>query len=997
MAVDHPRTLIQQQMYTREKRGIFRSTEGYDTIAVSGGLDSAFVKKVLHPLCVYDAPAELASQGEKDNEAYPDALHLLHLEQGGTVLGRSVYQSADFTGLRSTFFTHHYILPTAAAKSKDDYRSWLSASFEDQYSIERGSELPQLDRLPQAAASVGQMTASGLLSRLAIGEKQFKSLLYAVLASLGGKKKVYVTLDVPIAQLSARAKELLALLYSCLPYELRNTLGFITYSKEPASRKGIHLTFVETGSLRPGDREIEKEFVFDLANDRILNVDPDALNQPFLEYVWTIIQKGEELEPFFEFADEMLAGMEKEKALTASTYHELCVMYRISQGEEGLFEEHQAAVLGGSLAYLSTPGAMEGKEPLNDLMLSRFDLEYDKVMRGAVPSLSTVTIFKEYYGLAGKFMEGKLVAYLILAISNANKNGDQDTAASIYAAIEGDVSLGKAFFTKITADSRLAERLFFPYLKKKLIATPLKNVLESLLQWGTAFPKLYEIDEFYAAAAESMNAKLAKDRHSFSHAASLFEGLFQLESLSKQSQGTAAKGMAKLGKQLELTLYQSILLGFEPDRLTRDVLKQAVFLKDADRVEGWNDSLKDPKQASSARMLGALYQWFGLPKPGDSIWEGLSSGEAERVQTIARRLLSEGVTESDFPRLVFAFLQGSDKDMVDDNGLIDFLHAHCRERETIYRFFIWSESQSYFKKPRGLVPAYRTAVIRYFTSYDPSALKKRSNWKEHFDGAGEKMKAVFEEARAEVSSPLVRLLRRNRKGTTIVSIAGLGVVLIAAGLVFALSGNGGSGGKKAGMPDVSPTVTPSPSTGPGIVPEPDMLVYVEQTEAAEGVAASTSLVYLFNNADACSLFKPDKLTVQIPQADLATYTNLKISQSCTIDPERSSSSTNSAASDESNAQGQASANEIAASSSANTEEAPSTALSSATPEQSGFAATPTPPVGGSGASTELAERDESYPYRVIVQLDKPMDIPVGSLIRVGDEEVALKVQPAAGA
>ncbi|MGE5704396.1 MAG: hypothetical protein ACM32O_17865, partial [Clostridia bacterium] len=31
--------LIQQQYYTRARHGIFRSTEGYDTIAKSDGLD----------------------------------------------------------------------------------------------------------------------------------------------------------------------------------------------------------------------------------------------------------------------------------------------------------------------------------------------------------------------------------------------------------------------------------------------------------------------------------------------------------------------------------------------------------------------------------------------------------------------------------------------------------------------------------------------------------------------------------------------------------------------------------------------------------------------------------------------------------------------------------------------------------------------------------------------------------------------------------------------
>lgn len=100
---DFPFRNIQQQMYTRERRGVFRSAEGFDTVARSSGLEPSYIKKVLHPFCQYEAPAELTARSEKDAEAYPAALHLFHTETGETVLGRSVFQPADFTGLRSAF------------------------------------------------------------------------------------------------------------------------------------------------------------------------------------------------------------------------------------------------------------------------------------------------------------------------------------------------------------------------------------------------------------------------------------------------------------------------------------------------------------------------------------------------------------------------------------------------------------------------------------------------------------------------------------------------------------------------------------------------------------------------------------------------------------------------------------------------------------------------------------------------------------------------------
>ena len=123
-------TWIEQQMYTRERRGIFRTNEGYDTVAVSKGLDPNMVKKVLHPFCTYDAPAELTASGEKDGSQYPESIHLYHTEQGASVLGRSIYQAQDFTGLRSAFFTHHYVIPAERSEEVvNGFRQWLHADY----------------------------------------------------------------------------------------------------------------------------------------------------------------------------------------------------------------------------------------------------------------------------------------------------------------------------------------------------------------------------------------------------------------------------------------------------------------------------------------------------------------------------------------------------------------------------------------------------------------------------------------------------------------------------------------------------------------------------------------------------------------------------------------------------------------------------------------------------------------------------------------------------
>lgn len=89
------RHLIEQQYYTRGRQGIFRSNEGYDTVAKSPRLDNSFIKKALHPFCVYDAPRELQER-EADPREYPDALICFRAETGELVIGQSVYLRRRF-------------------------------------------------------------------------------------------------------------------------------------------------------------------------------------------------------------------------------------------------------------------------------------------------------------------------------------------------------------------------------------------------------------------------------------------------------------------------------------------------------------------------------------------------------------------------------------------------------------------------------------------------------------------------------------------------------------------------------------------------------------------------------------------------------------------------------------------------------------------------------------------------------------------------------------
>ncbi|MFX3635777.1 MAG: glycosyltransferase [Candidatus Pristimantibacillus sp.] len=990
MRDSNPSRMIQQQMYARERSGIFRTTEGYDTIAKSSGLDPSFIKKVLHPLCVYDAPEELAVSGEKDEAAYPETMHLLHMDNGDIVLGRSIYQATDFTGLRSAFFTHNYLIPSGADKeSANDYRSWLQASFESSYNIDGGTEVAELTSLPiQPSASV-QPSYQSILALLNINENRFKQLLYAVMAAVGGKKKVYVALDVPIKQLPIMAKQLLSVLYASLPYAYREKLGFITYAKEPLSRKSVHLTFVERGSLRAADRSIEKDYTFDLANDRIMNVDLNGMDQPYLDFAWDQLLQGQtdRADRFFQFAELMLADMEPERAITAASYHELCVLFQIEEGNESLYEAHKTTVLRGLLDYLQPVGALDSKIRLNDLFLSRFDYEYDQVRLGQVPEHFIIDAIKEYYRV-DPGNENKIVAFFILALNNAIKQSREEDAAYFYAAIESSPTLRQAFFSKLMADSRLMESLFIPFLEKKLgAAVGVKSVLQLIEQWGIEYPQLFGIRQFRTLANKLLMDKLRYEGYSITAVSKTFELLRRLEGEASSGKKSSSYEAVNLYQELELAAYRTLLIELNLDRLTKEQLVQADFLGFKDQLQRWDAELNDPRQKSSALKLLAVYEWFALPEPTADLFARLSPTEMDRVQQVGRQLLSGQIELVDFTRLVLAFLRSSDRETIDYALLIDYLQKNAASKETIYRFFQWSEKHPDFMRSRGFVPAYTAAIVGYFKKYDRDAFKKRTNWKQHFDKAGSTLKAVYKQADRELSSSLMKLFRRNRKAAMITSIATLGIIIAIAGVMLSMSDKGEPEKEGVSVPEVQPTADVS-------LPELSTVVYAEQTAAAAGEEATTSLVFLFNDVTACGKFAPTSLIVEPPGGEAVTYSELELFPTCLMSVQTPEPTDASAEADTGN-------KEVAATNDAEVESGTTGAgslKSSTEPGLSSDQPSATPGLDSDQSSaTPLPESSifdpTDYPFEYKVNLGKQADIAENSVIRIGEEQYQLFEAP----
>lgn len=850
---------IQQQMYTRERQGIFRAAEGFDTIAKSQGLENNWIKKVLHPLCVYDAPAELASRGEKDEKAYPDAVHLVRTENGDTVLGRSLYKAADFTGLRSAFFTHNFVIPNGHGEGTADYKQWLNATFADAYDIEQGMELPELDTLP-AEKIYPAVAPASVLSGLSIDEQTFKRLMYAVMMALSGRKKVYVSLNVPAGETSAAAQKLLFVLYGFMPYAFRKKLGFLTYAAEPASRKGIHLTFVPQGGLRPGDRNVEKEFVFDLPQGRILNAEAEEAERPFLEFMWEHLKSGESPEAFFKFADQMLSGMEFGRGLSLQGYDELSIFYRMKRGENEWYQRNKASVLQGLNEYLTSPEAMRRRMRLNDLFLAAFDREFDAVRQGALPDPEVVKCFKDYYNADSSYIGSKLIEYLIRSLNNLYSAKRGDLAARICQIIDSSPALLAAFLHKVLSTGALTNALFLPYAQEKLArAADVQDMLDLFRDWGRVQPELLNRPEFQKLAESAVMDRLRSMPQR--HEATVH---FQQSVLNMMHERLGMPAEEALLGRLYEAGERFLLTEVKLQEITPAQLKQLSFCTRAD-LGPWVAQLPARLQSLAVEFVAA-YDWFTTEKPEPSLLMELSEQEREHVRDWAKRWLPTELQNENYARLLPAYCQLSEKGsrVLNYDALLKDVQSWAGGVELVFRFIRWSEWHTEFGNPRtGFHPDYQKSLMAFFKEEGKEGLRKKSLWRRHFEQAQGPFLAFYNKAKRATDPPLLQTLRKLRKGRALLVLLAT-AALVAAVVVFAsglLSPEPEDTALQ--MAQTNNTLTPATTEAEPVSPQQEAPAVQVTLPVEEKGATAKGLKLLFAFADVVrqETFEPESINI----------------------------------------------------------------------------------------------------------------------------------------
>ncbi|MFF2911937.1 glycosyltransferase [Paenibacillus sp. NPDC057934] len=983
---NHSGAMITQQMYTRERRGIFRSTEGFDTVAKSEGLDGGFIKKILHPFCLYDAPAELTARGEKAESAYPSALHLFHTENGETVIGNSRYQSADFTGQRSAFFAHNFVVPAARAEEVvEHYGDWLHADFAGSYTGELGGILPELSSIP-----VGRRTQAApgtVLSSLNIGEDLFKALLQAVMTSVAGKKKIYIALDVPIGELSKRAAELTEVIFGALPNEFRRRLGVITYANEPKSRKYIHLTFVEKGSLRPGDRNVEKDFTFDLVSGRSSNAEFGDLRQQYADLAWKVTSSGGSMHDFGQFADRMLDGESLERKLSLGLYNELAVFYEIEQGNESLYEQNKFAVLGGLLDYLKRDGALESRVRLNDIFLERFDREFDQIRQGGPLIPALMESFKAYYVLPGHNYRGRIVDYFINGMLNNSNQGREDDLKAAYAIIESEEELSAAFFKKVLGQSIFRRRLLEPYLENRLAAAAsVADIAGFVLYWGRTLPEVLQQTFMEDRPKDYLLEKLQREPDPVVAVAGIHERVEKAEKDRRRSGGIQPEALELL-HGLAAAADRFLLNRLSLAELTKEQLLDIAFLRYPKGAAKWYPPL-DQISKQKENALRAAYRWFGEEGPDEGIFAELTPKELDDVQLLGRRWLKEARSAEPFERLPLGFYYSSHREggPLDYEALLELVNQKAgSDKETVYRFLAWSQGNPLFViSNKKLQPGYRRAILKYFNNNDREAFKNRELRKTYLAAARPALQNVYDEARSQLASPLARWVSRSRFQILISGLA-IGIVLVIAIIAISMLR---PDGKDSTLPETN--LQPSPVQ----TAVTDQLPVIAYLLAPDGEQEEGSkLQFIFPTAAECDSFKPAEISVLHTDETKTTYKVTATTSTCALPSSDLGDSSGEGNSDTGNAAGNAdgTATDASPHSSANAKDAVTDQASKAVnqKEQASStidpAASPSPTSEGEEGQAVLEEGQ----YQVTIELEPGAPLAQGSTIEAGNYKLKL--------
>ncbi|WKL04153.1 hypothetical protein Q0F98_13705 [Paenibacillus amylolyticus] len=280
------------------------------------------------------------------------------------------------------------------------------------------------------------------------------------------------------------------------------------------------------------------------------------------------------------------------------------------------------------------------------------------------------------------------------------------------------------------------------------------------------------------------------------------------------------------------------------ERVNREQLLSIDILQHGNEVRDWAARQGSDVSARTNMMLAAR-AWLSGEGNEEEALEALSLAERNELQRWTRRWLAGELQAHPgieaYEALPMAFYRGgSGSNRLDYPGLIEFIRTNASRAEGLYPFFDWSGDHRMFVRGSNAHKGYADAIVAYFKAHDREAFKSKSAFKPYYARASKTMKPVYDRAKTELSSPLVRMLTGKRK-----NLFGLILLILVLGI---------AGGTYAWMKDsVEPPAASPPSTQEPVIPgEPEVqlveqIAYMIPASEQEGTQSPAQLVIRFRN------------------------------------------------------------------------------------------------------------------------------------------------------
>jgi hypothetical protein len=749
---------IQQQMYTREREGIFNSTPGYDTIAKSKGLEKSFVKNVIHPLCSYYPPRELATVGEKDEAKYPKSRLITFTENGELILGQSAYKESDYTGERETFFSHNYIVP------KDRVKDYLYSAakvfgripFESGYDVSNGKELREFDELP--AEMVEWKSLQSILTECSISIEQFKLLVFALISSLTSKKKVYISLPGEVSKVTETAYQLTYYLFHCVPFELRKSFGFISYALEPQNKKNLNLMFVEKGSIRPNDSLINKDFVFDFAQDLFLNTKENVSGHPFLQFTYDcLVSNKERLTEFFTYAENALYD---QKNISLQHYNDLQTLYSIIEGSYQASEVNNSAIL-MKLRQFLTAENISKKEALAGTLLKLVAQESSEITVKQSPASEEMILQLLYFSnLLDQEQRAKIALYITYSLYFGAT--DIHYISKIYKHLKGQPSLFRPVNTTLFSNPSAVKRIIEPYVREQFTAiTSLKTLVAEVKFWLQMNPEIIDNPEFVDTTKEMFISLFPKEK----------DGLVAFKSLNKELVGPIIQDdrISYYYKLILKRLAMLVMSRLSLETMTIEQFNQASIIAKSIPIDTSNENLKAKmelihyvQEIMDSRQLADPERFLRYPDFG-------------KLQSILLRLIKKTPIEEQTERIALCFYNTQQRSQ-NYNYKEMFTYVHSQGGTTAMAKFLYQFARQWRGKntrDRGL----EVALHEYLSEHSKETFKDKRAVK-RWESIDPLVIRVLKQVKYEQMSIVGKFVHKNQKMLFVSLVSFLSVVIV---------------------------------------------------------------------------------------------------------------------------------------------------------------------------------------------------------------------------